>query len=278
MAKASAANYLHTINHFLKMHPKAKRYNYLDLVEWLAGVRNQDKTVQTAIRELSAIKKYYQYLIWSGQRNDDPSQTLTVKQGGQHQIQFQDLFTSSELELLLNRENRYRDLLDRNKVLLSLLIYQGLTSDEVIRLNVRNIDLDNGLVKVKASPKLRERTLKLQPQQILLFERYITQTRDRMMKRKAVKTSKLILNKLGDPITVEGIFAVTEQLKALFPERKLNPRTIRMSVIANWMNEKKMPLEAVQEMAGHNWPSSTEKYLKVDSNQQRELINRYFPI
>jgi integrase/recombinase XerD len=51
-----------------------------------------------------------------------------------------------------------------------------------------------------------------------------------------------------------------------------------MSVICNWLNEKKIPLERVQELAGHKWPGTTEKYIKVDSFQQRELINRYFPI
>lgn len=45
---------------------------------------------------------------------------------------------ASELELLMNRENRYTDLLDRNKVLISKMIYQGLTSDEVMRLDVEH--------------------------------------------------------------------------------------------------------------------------------------------
>lgn len=275
MAKASATNYLFSINHFLKMHPKAKRYKYLDLVNWLADTRKRYPNVQTSIRMLSAIKKYYQYLIWTGQRNDDPSQTLTVKQGGQHSIQVQDLFTSSELELLLNRENRYADLLDRNKVLISLMIYQGLTSDEVTRLDVDNIDLDKSTVYVKGSSKLNRRTLKLKSKQMLLFDRYIQQTRPRM---KRSTTSKLILNKLGKPISVSGINSIFDQLALLFPDRNLNPRTVRMSVIAGWINEKKLPLETVQELAGHKWPSSTEKYRRPNDGEQRKLINQFFPL
>lgn len=110
------------------------------------------------------------------------------------------------------------------------------------------------------------------------FDRYVNQTRGEMMKRVAGKTNKLILNKLGQPISVEGIFAIIEVLNQLFPDRKLNPRSIRMSVISNWMNEKKLPLESVQELAGHKWPSTTEKYRKMDNLKQRELINRFFPI
>ena len=175
-------------------------------------------------------------------------------------------------------DDRYRHLENRNKVLISLLIYQGLTSDELIRLDTDDIDLDNGTVYVKSSSKLNRRTLKLDSTQILLFDRYINQTRGEIMKRISTKTDKLILNKLGQPISVEGIFAVIEVLNPLFPDRKLNPRSIRMSVISNWMNEKKLPLENVQELAGHKWPSTTEKYRKMDNMKQRELINRFFPL
>ncbi len=51
-----------------------------------------------------------------------------------------------------------------------------------------------------------------------------------------------------------------------------------MSVICNWLNEKKVPLERVQELVGHKWPGTREKYIKVESNSERELINKYFPL
>jgi site-specific recombinase XerD len=44
------------------------------------------------------------------------------------------------------------------------------------------------------------------------------------------------------------------------------------------MNAKKKPLEEVQELAGHKWPSTTEKYRKMDNLKQRELINSFFPL
>jgi len=109
----------------------------------------------------------------------------------------------------------------------------------------------------------------------MLFYKYINETRPAML---MCKTDKLLLNKLGHPISVDGINAMIEPLEALFADRKLNPRAIRMSVISNWLNEKKYPLEQVQELAGHKWPSTTEKYFKKDSLKQRELINKFFPI
>jgi integrase/recombinase XerD len=234
----------------------------------------QRYTLKSFREILSALKKYYDYLVMSGYRSDHPCKRLNIKIKGNQTIQVQELFNSMELQLLMERENRYKYLDVRNNVLISLLIYQGLASDEIVRLTVKDIDLDNGTIYIKGSANLNKRKLELVPKQMILFSNYINETRP-VMKR--CTTDKLMLTKLGKPITVDSIHAMTEPLRGLFPDRKLNPQTIRMSVICNWLNEKNIPLERVQELAGHKWPGTTEKYIKVNSSQQRELINRYFP-
>ena len=67
-------------------------------------------------------------------------------------------------------------------------------------------------------------------------------------------------------------------MKLLFPNKNLNPRQVRISVIANWLNIQKIPLSDVQLLAGHKWPSTTEKYLRTDLVEKRNLINRLHPL
>ncbi len=50
------------------------------------------------------------------------------------------------------------------------------------------------------------------------------------------------------------------------------------TLIANWQNEKRIPLEDVQLMAGHKTTGTTEKYRRKDSDQQRKLINQFHPL
>lgn len=275
VSEKTAESYLYTINHFLNTNPKAKRYQYKDIVNYMEKVSKKQSNIQYRIRILSALKKYYDYLVMSGYRSDHPCKRLNIKIKGNQTIQVQELFNSMELQLLMERENRYKHLDVRNNVLISLLIYQGLASDEIVRLTVKDIDLDNGTIYIKGSTNLNKRKLELVPKQMILFSNYINETR---LALKRCATDKLILTKLGKPITVDSIHAMTEPLRGLFPDRKLNPQTIRMSVICNWLNEKNIPLERVQELAGHKWPGTTEKYIKVNALEQRELINRYFPI
>ncbi|WP_281323494.1 tyrosine-type recombinase/integrase [Flavobacterium aestivum] len=271
----TAESYLYTINHFLKTNPKAKRYKFQDIVRYMDEVGHKQKNIQYRIRILSAIKKYYEYLVMVGLRSDHPCKRLNIKNNNNQKIQVQDLFTSEELQLILKRENRYQYIDTRNSVLLSLLIYQGLTSEELTALKIKDVDLDAGTIYIKASTNQNSRTLELLNKQMIVLFNYINEIRPKLLR---CTTDKLLLNKLGKPISVDGIHSITEQLRPLFPDRNLNPRTIRMSVICNWLNEKKLPLETVQELAGHKWPGTTEKYIKVDSLHQRELINKYFPI
>ncbi|MFW0739404.1 tyrosine-type recombinase/integrase [Flavobacterium sp. T12S277] len=274
-SKQTVSSYLFAINHFLKLNPKAKRYKHENIVKYMDEISLKQPNSKYRVVILSAIKKYYDYLVMSGYRTDHPCKRLNIKVNSNQAIQVQDLFSSSELQLLLERENRYKHLDIRNNVLLSLLIYQGLTSDDIIKLTVKDIDLENGTIYIKASNMLNKRTLELVSKQMILFSNYINQTRGEMLR---CKTEKFIITKLGKPITVGGIHGMIDPLRALFPDRKLNPQTIRMSVICNWLNEKKITLERAQELAGHKWPGTTEKYIKVNSSQQREMINRYFPM
>lgn len=274
-SKQTVKSYLFAIDHFVKMNPKAKRYKYQNIVDYMDEVSQKQPNSKYRVVILSAIKKYYDYLVVSGYRTDHPCKRLNIKVNSNQAIQVQDLFSNEELQLLMNRENRYWFLQDRNNVLISLLIYQGLTSEEITRLEVKDVDLDNGTIYIKASKNLNNRTLELKPKQMMPLSKYINETRGKMLMG---RTDKLILNKLGKPISVGGINAIFDQLKELFPDKKLNPQTIRMSVISNWLNEKKIPLEQVQQLCGHLWIGSTEKYIKVNHLEEVELINKYFPI
>jgi site-specific recombinase XerD len=192
-------------------------------------------------------------------------------------MNFEELFTLEELELMLDREERYRYLDHRNRLLISLLIYQGLASEEITRLNVSDMDLDDGTVRVRGSRSLNGRVLPLRPSQVTLVTKYLEDSRPFLLGKKR-PTSRLFLTKVGSEETVDGIHAMVEQLKALFPSRKLCPSTIRMSVISYWLNVRKIPVEDVQQMAGHKWPSSTERYKRADMDEQRNLLNQFHPL
>lgn len=270
--KESAKSYLYHIEHYLAVNPRAENYQYRDIVNYLNSLKLSDAGKRT---KLASIKKYYEYLLEINKIVEHPCRNLFIKVSRKRKIHKQDLFTPNELELLLTRENRYRDLEVRNKAILSLLIYQGITSSELCKLTTDDIDLDEGTVYIKASKNLLRRTLELHPKQVLLFDKYLTEYRANLTS----STGKILFYTLtGHPITVDSLNRMISPLKGLFVDKNLNASTIRQSVISNWLNVKKYALADVQLMAGHRYPSSTEKYKLKDEAKQRNLINQFHPL
>ncbi len=58
----------------------------------------------------------------------------------------------------------------------------------------------------------------------------------------------------------------------------LNASTVRQSVIANLLNQKKLTVLQVQELSGMRYPSSAERYRSKDVEEQRKLINQFHPL
>ena len=190
-------------------------------------------------------------------------------------MQHQDLFSVEELELLMKREERYPVLKNRNKALLSLLIYQGLTPQNIINLRTVDLYLDTGTVYVMATRQLSRRTLELRSNQVLVLHKYIYEDRVELIK---TGSPRLFITKLGENMSVDTLNRMLRPLQGLYNDKNLNASTIRQSVILNWINHFDYPLEDVQLLAGHRWLSSTVKYKIANRGDNREKINRFFPL
>mgnify|MGYP000642761404 CR=1 FL=1 len=260
-------SYQRAVDHFL-LHSRSKnKSNYNDILNYISQQKIDSSRV------VAALKRYFDYLIFIDEREDHPCRQLIIKRKKQ-QIQFQDLFSSEELEKLMERKSRYEELKNRNKAIISLLIYQGLSPANIVDLKVSDVDTENGMVYVKSTPRLTRRTLELKAPQILLLFKYIEIDR----KKTKADSNKLFIGKLGEPMSVDSLNRMLRPLKSLYRSRNLNANTIRKSVITNWINEDKKPIEDVQLLAGHKWLSTTEQYKKDDDKSKVEMINRWFPL
>lgn len=272
--KATAKRYLRDIEMYRKEMLNHRTATYSDIMEYLGKLRKKYQNPETIKTTLHGIKKYYSWLVATGQRNDHPCRFLNLKDKQNRSIQLQDLFTSEELELLLDRKERYTDLKVRNQVIIGLLIYQGITTGELSRIELQDINLDTAEIYIKSSSKLNSRTLKLKPKQVLPMHKYIHEIRPNLLR---TKTEKLIINKLGNAETGEQISYLVSTFKHLFPERNLNPKTIRQSVIANLLKAGN-DLRVVQVFAGHKYPSATENYKQANVEQLKKLVQKFHPL
>jgi len=253
---------------------RAEKATYRDIMEYTGYLRKTYQNPRTINRMLYGVKAWYFYLIVSGSREDHPCRQIKLKDARGADIQLQDLFSSIEMEKLMQRKERFEVARLRNKVILSLLIYQGLRLTEITRLRTGDIDLEAGTLFVRAMPRTMSRILKLRTLQVMLFYNYIHVLRPKLLR---TGTDRLVLTLRGSAENGEGINYLIETFKPLFPERNLNARTLRQSVITNLLKEGK-DLRVVQVFAGHKKISSTEKYRQSGIEELQEAIEKYHPL
>lgn len=273
--EGSAKRYLFAIqaflNHMGEENAITSKYHHVtDYLNVLRDKGNSSAYVQT---ELYGIKNYYKWLLSTHQRNDNPTRNLYLKNVKGRNVQFQNLFTEAELELLLERENRYALLNWRNKLAISFYIYQGLSTGEIVNLTIHDIDLDKGTVFIKAGRNI-SRILPLRSKQVIFSERYLTFDRPFLIK---FPTDCLFIGKLGQPEEGEGVQYLIECQRLIYPDRKLNPKTIRQSVTVN-LFKKGLDIKDVQLFAGHKNPSTTEAYKPVDLRKLKEAVGKFHPL
>jgi integrase/recombinase XerD len=268
-------SYLFSITPFAERFPELDYFTFKDMKEALSEFLKNHKNQNSKNTILASIKKYYDCLLETGQRNDHPCRTLRFKATRNTGVIHSDLFTSVELEQLLERQERYPALKARNQGIASLLIYQGLQLGEVARLEVQHVNFDTGKIYVKESRMGLRRHLEMHPKQYGFFESYINESRKQLLK---IESNLLFISTRGIPSGKDDIRYVVETFKHLFPDRNLNPESIRQSVISIWLNEKRFPLEQVQLMAGHKWISTTVRYRQAPTDERRLIINRLHPL
>ena len=270
-AGGTVKRYLREIRFFLASVENPERASYQQVMDYVGELRHNGLDANPP---LCAIKQYYSYLVAEGIRGDHPARSIRLRDKRKKDIQLQDLFKAEELALLLDRKERYPILRNRNQIIISLLIYQALTNGDIKNLEVGDIHLEAGTVYIKAQRKTGTRTLKLQPRQVYWLMHYIGEDRPRLIK---TETQKLIISKAGNPENGEGISYLIGCCRHLFPDRKLNAKTIRQSVIANLLKSGN-DLRVVQAFAGHKYPSATERYKQTQVEALKQAVLKHHPL
>lgn len=272
----TAKAYEREIDIYLGNYPGAAAAVYKDITGYMGALRQRYSKPATLHRILSSIKVYYDYLCSEGLRKGNPARAIQLRDQRARDVQLQDLFTVEELEQLLHRKERYHYLEGRNKVLISLLIYQGLLPQEAEGVTTGDINLHAGSLHVRATAKTNSRTLTLKPNQILLFHDYIHAIRPKLLQGK--QSQALLIGIRGEAMSGEDITKhVKRSFNNVYPGRTVNAQTIRQSVIANLLKQGH-DISVVQAFAGHKYPSSTERYKQSEIETLKAAVNKYHPL
>jgi len=273
-SKTSIKGYKNSINRFREvLGERSDTASYTDILDYIGILREQKLHPKSVRNHLFAVKIYFNYLQETGKRKGHPCSELYLKDKINCQIQAENLYPKEILQALYetyqakNQSNQERD-----KIIISLLIYQALTVLEISQIKTGDIDLENGTIRITGNTKNKGRTLSLKPNQILLLHHYLKSDRKKYLRK---PTDYFLLNGQGLPLRPDGINRLINGGKGR--HEKLLPLKIRQSVIAHLLKENR-DLRIVQEFAGHRRTSSTEAYRQTGLEELKSAIERLHPL
>ncbi len=271
---------------------------YKHLLDYVQHEQKRGISTGTLHKSISSISRYFEFLNKENDIKNNPARTLRIK--GRAKKITQNPLKYEELEKLYQgykelikepqtanintpKHLQQRSILaqQRNTIVVGLLIYQGLTSGELERLSVEDINLTAGTIYIAGSAKSNSRTLQLNTQQVLPLYSYIHGgTREKLMALPVVglpsnyREEEYFKNSLLVGKMYGVVKSLLEILRGINPQVK-NAQHIRASVILNWLRQHNK--RRVQYMAGHRYIDSTEKYAVQEMETLTDQLSKHHP-
>jgi integrase/recombinase XerD len=222
-------------------------------------------------RNISAIRTYFRFLTADGVVVRDPSERLETPQRWRT---LPEVLTVDEVQRLLASPSLDDNLVFRDRALLELAYGAGLRVSEWITLGLRDLLLDEGLVRVFGKGS-KERLVPIGRSAIGALAIYIRELRPKLEKGEG--KGVLFLNARGRPLTRMGAWKILRgHVERAGIEKHVSPHTLRHS-FATHLLEGGADLRAVQEMLGHADIATTQIYTHVDREYLRQVHRSYHP-
>ena len=241
------------------------------LREFVYHIKDLGLSPASIRRNVSALRTYFRFLIGDGLVASDPSERLETPKGWRT---LPDVLTVDEVQRLLASPTLDDNLVFRDRALLELAYGAGLRVSEWITLGLRDLLLEDGLVRVFGKGS-KERLVPIGRSAIAAVAVYIREQRPRLEKGEG--KGMLFLNARGRPLTRMGAWKILRgHVERAAITKHVSPHTLRHS-FATHLLEGGADLRAVQEMLGHADIATTQIYTHVDREYLRQVHRSYHP-
>ena len=280
-SSSTIESYIKGAENFIKWckrnHTKPDLIDYKIFLKFIKYLQRKGTTKKTVKHKIGTLKIYFKHLQSENYRIDNPIENINIK-GVKRTINY-NLLEADELEDLYysfesdNVTDTYHRLTaKRAKVIIGLIVYQGLNTTDLSNLQIEYLQLSKGKIYVPSTTRSNARELELKPWQIMEFIAYQNEVRP-IIQNKIGNHSEQLFNTNARFNAI--VYHIFKKLKK-YNQKVENIKQIRASVITNWLGQYN--LRKVQYLAGHRYISSTERYLQDDLENLHEIVNNFHPI
>lgn len=222
-------------------------------------------------RALAAVRSFHRFCVEEGLLVVDPSGDVgapRVPQG------IPKALTEAEVDALLGAVPGDGPRPQRDRAILEVLYGGGLRISELVGLDLEDLDLYDGLVRVLGKGS-KERVVPLGRSARQALGDYLTTGRPELAGRRP--TAALFLNARGGRLTRQGAWLIVRAAADRSGlQSRLYPHVLRHSC-ATHMLDHGADIRVVQELLGHASLSTTQVYTKVSPERLRAVYDAAHP-
>lgn len=278
LSKNSVEAYLRDVQllaDFLNKENEPRALDKIDLgllQHFLQSIHQLEFAAASQARIISGIKAFFHYLMMEEVISVNPTELLEAPK---LQRKLPDVLGVDEVELLFTGIDHSKPEGQRNRAILEVMYSCGLRVTELIELQLTNMYLDVGFIRVIGKGN-KERLIPIGDEAIKYITLYRENIRNQMQPVKGHENT-LFLNKNAKGLSRVMIFyIIKEAARRAGITKNIYPHTLRHS-FATHLVEGGADLRAVQEMLGHESITTTEIYTHLDRNFLRQTLEKFHP-
>nr|WP_199067455.1 site-specific tyrosine recombinase XerD [Chromobacterium sp. ASV5] len=234
----------------------------------LQGVESEKPA--TRARLTSALRRYYQHLLQSGLRQDDPSARLQMPKRG---LRLPKSLSEAHVEALLAAPDTGTLYGLRDRTMLEVLYASGLRVSELVGLTLQQVNLLDGLVKTVGKGN-KERLVPLGEVAQEWLQRYLREARPLLLAGQACDAVFITQRKAG--MTRQMAWHLISRYAKRQGLPPVSPHVLRHAFATHLVNHG-ADLRVVQLLLGHADISTTQIYTHVARERLKQLHARHHP-
>jgi len=235
----------------------------------LRDLRRQGLAPRSIARSLVSIRGFYEHLVESGEREDNPAINLSPPRLWR---KLPRVLSEADVETLLAIPDPEEALGLRDKAMLELLYATGMRVSELVGLEIGQLRMEFGFIVVRGKGD-KERVVPVGEQAERWLRRYLEEVRPAIARG---RHERVFVNRFGRPLSRQGFWKKLRQYCLERGIEGVSPHVIRHS-FATHLLEHGADLRSVQMMLGHVDISTTQIYTHIHAERLRSLYDRYHP-
>jgi len=242
------------------------------LRDYLAHLADRKLAKASIARKMSAIRSFFGYLVREDIIDTSPAAAISSPKLEKRLPSF---LTVAETVRLLTTPDLAKPEGLRDRALMELLYASGLRVSELVSLNLEQINLETGEVRVWGKGA-KERIVLIGKPAAEALSTYISEGRPRLTGKKA--TSALLLNRYGERIIARQVEKILEKYGSIAGiGKRVHPHLLRHT-FATHLLDGGADLRVVQELLGHADLSSTQIYTHVTKSKAKRVYLSAHPM